>query len=359
MKFLKIAIVVGTRPEIIKMSPVIRQLKKHSDVELVLIHSNQHYSHNLDAIFFQELGLPAPHYNLNVGSGSHDYQISKIMQKMEPILNSEKPHVVLVQGDTNTVLAAAKAAHQAGSKIGHVEAGLRSYDLTMPEERNRIETDLISDYLFAVTDVQKNVLLKEGILPLKVHVVGNTVVDAVLENKEIAQSKLAKLTELGLSPKGYCLFTAHRGANVDTKEALSEIFKILAATPMKVCWPIHHRTQKSIQDHQLKLPQNVLLTEPLGYFDFLCLMQNASLIVTDSGGLQEEACILHVPCITIRENTERPETIEVGANVLVGRDLKKFKAALERKSPIDWKNPFGDGTSAKQIVDILKLSLRA
>lgn len=351
---MKVALVVGTRPEIIKMAPIIQELLTRN-IEFILIHSNQHYSENMDAIFFKELGLPTPHYNLGVGSGGHSSQTGNILIKIEPILEKEKPQVLLVQGDTNTVMAAALAAHKAGIKVGHIEAGLRSYDRTMPEESNRIIADHISDFLFAVTTKQQDILLKEGIAHDKIFVVGNTIVDAVNQNKDLAKSTSQILKTLRLAPQGYCLFTAHRPSNVDSKSALAEVLAIIAAVPFTVCWPIHVRTLKKIQDFDLRLPANTVTTEPLGYLDFIQLEQNAKLIVTDSGGLQEEACILGTPCITIRENTERPETVEVGANTLVGRDLNKFKEAIQ-SLPSAWANPFGDGTTAKKICDVIQTS---
>lgn len=354
MSQIKIAVIVGTRPEIIKMSPVIRELQSHSDIEFFIIHSNQHYSHNLDSIFFQELNLPEPRYNLNIGSGSHSYQIGKIMIEIEPILLSEKPNLILVQGDTNTVMASAIAAHKLGVKVGHIEAGLRSRDLSMPEESNRIITDHISDLLFAVTEVQKRDLLSEGLSPAKIKVVGNTIVDAVLQNIDLSLKSSKILAIHNLVSKEYCLFTAHRASNVDTREGLQDVCNILKCIPHTVFWPIHHRALKCLKDFEIVLPGNVLFAEPVGYFDFLCLEKNAKFIVTDSGGVQEEACILNVPCITIRENTERPETVSVGANTLTGRDLRKFQAAIAQLGDATWVNPFGNGDSSKLIVESVK-----
>lgn len=351
---MKIAIVVGTRPEIIKMAPVIREIQQRQ-LDFIIIHSNQHYSENMDAIFFKELDLPAPQYNLGVGSGGHSNQTGNILIKIEPILEKERPDIVLAQGDTNTVMAAALAAHKLGIKVGHIEAGLRSYDKTMPEESNRIITDHISDFLFAVTQNQYEILAKEGIPKEKIFLVGNSIVDAVLQNKDLASQNSTILSKLNLTPREYCLFTAHRVSNVDSKSSLQEVLSIIESIPYPVCWPIHLRALKKINEYKLTLPKNVIQSEPLGYLDFLQLEQNAKLIVTDSGGLQEEACILGVPCITIRENTERPETVEVGANQIVGRDLQKFKQAL-KNLPSQWVNPFGDGTTSSQICDIIARS---
>lgn len=347
---LKVAILIGTRPEIIKMSPVIRECEDRK-IPFILIHSKQHYSDDMDAIFFKELNLPAPHYDLEIGSTSHSNMIGNILIKLEPILEKEKPDVILLQGDTNTVLAGALAGSKLQIKVGHIEAGLRSYDRTMPEEGNRVVTDHLSEYLFAVTDKQVQILNKENIHKNKIFEVGNTVVDALLKNIEISQ-KSTILNTLNLTAKKYLLFTSHRASNVDKKETLVEIIDILKATSESVCWPIHRRTQKYLNEFNLLLPANVVTTTPLGYLDFLALEKNARMIITDSGGVQEEACILGVPCITIRENTERPETVEVGANILVGRSLEKFKKALEYNFTT-WKNPFGDGQTSKKILDII------
>lgn len=227
---MKIAIVVGTRPEVIKMSPLIRKCQEWG-VSFSLIHSNQHYSENMDRIFFEELRLPAPDYNLQVGSGGHSNQIGNILIKIEPVLHEVKPDIVLVQGDTNTVVAAALAAHKSGIKVAHIEAGLRSFDRTMPEESNRVMTDHLSDYLFAVTNVQSEILQSEGINRSKIKVVGNTIVDAVLCNKEIAIKRSDILKKLGLHSKKYCLFTAHRASNVDSKQSLEEVISLLKLIP--------------------------------------------------------------------------------------------------------------------------------
>ena len=351
---MKVALVVGTRPEIIKMTSIIREMQSRG-LDFFIIHSNQHYSENMDAIFFKDLELPAPKYNLGVGSGGHSNQTGNILIKIEPILIKEKPDLILVQGDTNTVFAAALAAQKLGIKVGHVEAGLRSYDKTMPEESNRIMTDHISDFLFAVTQTQKEILLKEGVTQENIFVVGNSIVDAVLQSKNLAFQKSTILDSLSLKKDQYILFTAHRAGNVDDRESLEKVLSIITSIPQTVCWPIHVRTVKKLKEFNLKLPSNVVTTEPLGYLDFLQLEANAKCIVTDSGGLQEEACILGIPCITIRENTERPETVNVGANTLVGLDLQKFKAAFNNL-PKQWSSPFGDGTTAIKICDIIQRS---
>jgi len=359
---MKIAIVVGTRPEIIKMSSLIQACIERN-INFVLIHTNQHYSSSLDEIFFQELALPKPHYNLNIGKeGGHANQTGHILIKMEPILIKENPDYLLVQGDTNTVMAASLAASKLGIKLGHVEAGLRSYDKTMPEETNRVVTDHISDYLFAVTETQQKILQQEGIDKSKIHVVGNTVADALLGNISRASIQSKLISKLSLVKKNYILFTAHRASNVDDYGHFSEIISILESLGkefrLPVVWPIHPRAKKKLQEFGLQLPMNVLQIDPTGYLDFLDLLYNAKLVITDSGGVQEEACILKKPCLTIRDNTERPETVEAGANVLVGRNkemILEYVRNLDSKFKT-WSSPFGDGKTAHYILNIIQES---
>lgn len=356
---MKIGIIVGTRPEIIKMAPVIRECQNRG-IPYFIIHSNQHYSQEMDSIFFDELELPKPHYNLGVGSGLHSNQTGNILIKMEPILVDEKPDVVLVQGDTNTVLAGALAASKLGIKVGHIEAGLRSYDRTMPEETNRILTDHMSDYLFAVGPNQETILKKEGVDSEKVFKVGNTVSDSLFQHLEISAEKSTILQDLGVTSKEFFLVTAHRASNVDTVASLNELLalfdKLHGQYSQRIIWPIHPRTQAKIKEFDIEVPGYLKLIPPIGYLDFIQLQKHAQLILTDSGGIQEEACLLGVPCITLRENTERPESIEVGANVLVGRDGDKAIEAAKKWLAADefsWENPFGDGHVAKHILDII------
>ncbi len=316
---MKIAIILGTRPEIIKLSPIIRECERRK-LDYCLIHTGQHYSYEMDRIFFDELKLPLPGYHLDVGSGSHGRQTGKMLAGIEDILAKEAPGLVYVQGDTNTVLAGALAASKLHIRIGHVEAGLRSFDRAMPEEVNRILTDHLSDLLFAPTAASKELLLKEGLAESRVFVTGNTIVDAVRENLMLTGKKL--LPSLGLSPKSYLLSTLHRQENVDDRARLTEIFKGLGLVSgeygLPVVLPVHPRTRKMIEAFGLKMPENVRLAEPVGFLEFLEAESNARLVLTDSGGVQEECCILGVPCVTLRESTERPETIQVGANVLAG-----------------------------------------
>jgi len=353
---LKIATIIGTRPEIIKMSSVIRGCIAQN-IEHFIIHSNQHYSENMDEIFFKELKLPLPKYNLNVGSGLHGEMTAKIILGVEKILIKEKPNWVLVQGDTNTVMAGALAASKLQSKIGHVEAGLRSYDRSMPEEINRIVADHISDALFAPTQKQADILKNEGIPSEKIIVSGNTIVDAVYHNLALVE----KHPELDhYKSEKYFLLTMHRPSNVDSEENLTELLAAITEASVKhgypVYFPIHPRTRKQIKKFGIKINNKHLkLINPVGYLEMLALEKNAELIFTDSGGVQEEACILRVPSVALRENTERPETLEVGSTVLVGHDNQKIISGAETmlKKKRNWPNPFGDGNAWKKIIDLL------
>ena len=354
---MKIAIILGTRPEIIKMSPIIR-LVEEKNIDYFIIHSNQHYSKNMDAVFFEDLNLPPPKYNLGIGSADHGNQTGKMLIKIEEILLKEDPSIVLSQGDTNTVLAGILAASKQNISCGHVEAGLRSYDRRMPEEKNRVICDVLSEFLFAPTNVQKEILNHEGISDNRIFVVGNTIVDAVYQNKNVAEQKSSILNKLDLKSNRYVLITAHRALNVDLKSSLKKLVKLInklqEITGLTVVYPIHPRTLAKLKKFNLKI-RNVKLIEPVRYIDFLTLEMNANLIVTDSGGIQEEACILHTPCITIRENTERPETLENGANRLVGLDILKLKKAVNfhKENGNSWKNPFGDGRTSQKIIEVI------
>lgn len=351
-----IAIILGTRPEIIKMSPIIRECEQRA-LDYFILHTGQHYSYEMDRTFFEQLELPEPKYNLDVGSGTHAEQTSRILTGIEKILLEEKPDIALVQGDTNTVLAGALAAAKLNIRVGHVEAGLRSYDRSMPEEVNRVMADHISDYLFAPTETARENLLREGIDDRKICVTGNTVVDAAYQNLEISKSRANVLETFGVDPKGYFLVTSHRQENVDNPEKLQNIIRGLEQIHQEynlpVIFPVHPRTRKMIQQFKISL-NGTIITDPIGYFEFLQLESNARLVLTDSGGVQEETCILGVPCVTLRENTERPETMKVGSNVLVGTDTEKILKGVQQmlESAKNWNNPYGDGTASKIIVTV-------
>jgi len=354
---MKIAVIVGTRPEIIKMAPVVRELENNG-VNYFILHTGQHYSYNLDRVFFEQLRLKDAKYNLEIGSGSHAEQTGKILIGVGKVLEIEKPDIVLVEGDTNSVFAGALAAVKLHISVGHVEAGLRSYDKQMPEEINRTLTDHCSDYLFAPTPKAREILLGEGIFEDKVFVTGNTIVDAVYQNLEIARETEDFLNTLHLTPSEYFLVTLHRQENVDDRARFAPILegldRLASEFGLPVIYPIHPRSQKMMAEFGLK-PQNVKLIEPTDFLRFLQLESNARLILTDSGGVQEEACVLKVPCVTLRDNTERPETIDVGANILAGASSDKMlacvKVMISREN--NWINPFGDGKAGKRIVEII------
>ncbi len=355
---MKTAVILGTRPEIIKMSPVIRECQAKG-LDYFILHSGQHYSHNLDRVFFEQLELPEPKYNLGVGSGSHAEEMGKMLIGIEKVLQQEKPDVVLVEGDTNTVLASALAAAKLHIKVGHVEAGLRSYDRKMPEEINRVLTDHCSDYLFAPTEEARLTLVGEGIAEGKTFVTGNTIVDAVYQNLKIANSsKVNTMKELHLQPKGYFLVTIHRQENVDNPGRFAGILKglnkIINESGVPTIYPIHPRSKARMSEFGLQAGQ-IRLVEPADFLSFLQLESNARLILTDSGGGQEESCILNVPCVTLRDNTERPETIEIGSNILAGTSPDQIVECSNKMlgAENDWRHPFGDGKAGKKIVRII------
>jgi UDP-N-acetylglucosamine 2-epimerase (non-hydrolysing) len=347
----KVAVVVGTRPEIIKMAPIIRELR-----DFYVIHTGQHYDYAMDEVFFEQLKLAKPKYRLDVGSCPPGEQLAKIISGTERVLYTEKPDIILSHSDTNTSLGAALAGVKARVKVGHVEAGLRSYDMDMPEEVNRILVDHCSDILFTPTFDTYAHLIDDGISNKLIQVVGNTIVDAVNQNLEIASQGI----ELGHKP--YALITLHRQENVDNPKRFADIMTGLNLVSKKhnlVCiYPIHPRSEKMMK--QLDIKQgDVVLMPPRDYFSFLCLEKNAKIILTDSGGIQEEACIMGVPCVTLRDNTERPESVKVGANRVSGTNpqdiLRCATEALE--SDKGWKNPYGDGHSGERIVKILEEKL--
>ncbi|MFC2000456.1 non-hydrolyzing UDP-N-acetylglucosamine 2-epimerase [Chloroflexota bacterium] len=350
----KVAVVLGTRPEIIKMSPVIRALEK-ANADFFILHSGQHYSYQMDRVFFEQLRLPGVKYNLEIGSGSHATQTARTLVGVESVLIKESPDVVLVEGDTNTVLAGALAASKLHIQVGHVEAGLRSYDRRMPEEVNRVLIDHCSDYLFAPTGNAKTILLGEGLAEESIYVTGNTIVDAVYENLQIASDRASILGRLGLNSRGYFLVTLHRQENVDEPARFSSIvegFERLATHfNLPVIYPIHPRSRKRMSEFNIEL-RNLRLIDPTDFLDFLQLEKNARLLLTDSGGVQEESCILGVPCVTLRDNTERPETIHVGSNILAGTSPNTIlECAIEMLGRTDsWANPFGDGRAADRIL---------
>jgi UDP-N-acetylglucosamine 2-epimerase (non-hydrolysing) len=354
---MKISVILGTRPEIIKMAPLLKILQdKRAD--FFTLHTGQHYSYQLDRVFFEQLEIPQPKYNIETGSGSHAEETGKMLIGIEKILTKEKPDIVLVEGDTNSVLAGALAAVKLGIRAGHVEAGLRSYDRTMPEEINRVIADHISDYLFAPTMSARQLLLREGISQYKVYLTGNTIVDAVYQNLELSRRKIDISGKFRLKSQQYFLATLHRQENTDNEERFTSILEglsqVAATHRLPVVYPAHPRSRK-ILDRLAKPPENIEIIEPVDFLSFLQLESNARLVLTDSGGVQEEACILRVPCVTLRDNTERPETLEVGANCLVGATAERIVEGAETMLAREknWENPFGDGKASEKIFNII------
>ena len=352
-----ITIILGTRPEIIKFSSILHSLQEQK-IPFSIIHTNQHYDTELDSIFFDELKLPKPDYRINSEYTTSAQQIGTMIIKLEEILLKTKTDMILVQGDTNSAQAGAIVASKLKIKLGHVEAGLRSYDDRMPEEFNRIVCDHLSTINFAPTKIQEQILLKEGIESKKIFVVGNTIKDVVSDFEHKLTD--APLEEHNLEKHKFILLTLHRPENVDNKQELEKIFngleKISEEHKLQIIFPIHPRTKKHITNWNLTMPKCIKAINPTGYFDFLALEKNASAIVTDSGGVQEEACILRTPCITTRISTERPETVDVGANAIAGTDPdcihNCFNMMMNKK--IDWTDPFGDGYAGETIVEICK-----
>ncbi|MCM8782575.1 MAG: UDP-N-acetylglucosamine 2-epimerase (non-hydrolyzing) [Candidatus Omnitrophica bacterium] len=362
--------VYGTRPEIIKLSPLIKIFRKRR-IPFFSIHTGQHYSYEMDKIFFKELDLPLPEYALRIKSKAPYQQgehTGRMLIEIEKILLRELPTCVIVQGDTNSVLAGALTAEKISTtesftgfhiKVAHVEAGLRSFDRAMPEETNRFIADHLSDYLFVPTVKEKELVLREGVPPSYIHITGNTIVDAVKQFIAISEQKSFVLKYLNLEKNSYLLLTLHRQENVDSKRTLVNIIQglkeVMRAVNKPIIFPMHPRTAKMLRRLKLHLPSGIRIIKPTGFLDFLWLEANAALVLTDSGGVQEEACILKIPCVTLRNNTERPETVSVGSNVVAGTNPDSILRHTLRmyNSKKKWPNPFGDGKAAQRIAQIL------
>ena len=352
----KILHAVGARPNFMKIAPILRELRRRASVSQVLVHTGQHYDAKMSDVFFRDLGMPDPDVHLGVGSGTHAQQTASVMTGIEPVLEREKPDVVVIAGDVNSTLAVALVASKMGLPLAHVEAGLRSGDWTMPEEINRVLTDRLSDLLFTPSRDGDENLRREGIDPSRVHFVGNVMIDSL--QAALPRAKESRIHErLELRKKGYALATLHRPANVDDPAALSRLLSALAAVAAEVpvVFPIHPRTRARLAPGFAA--KGLKLVEPLGYLDFLALTAGARLVMTDSGGIQEETTALGVPCLTLRENTERPVTVEVGTNQLVGTDPEKAIAAArevlagrakEGRLPELW-----DGRAAGRVAEVL------
>ncbi len=357
----KILSVVGTRPNFIKIAPLAKAFKKYrKDVKHLICHTGQHFDQRMSEVFFEDLQMPRPDFNLGVGSGSHAGQTARIMIELEKVLDAEKPDLVVVPGDVNSTMAAALVASKMGIPIAHVESGLRSFDKTMPEEINRIVTDVVSDFLFVTEHSGIHNLRSEGMDDGKIFFVGNTMIDT-LESHYDAIEACTITDQMKLEKEKYIVATFHRPSNVDDPEQLETLMDSLGrlAGMRKLVFPVHPRTRKNIARFGLenRMPKNLILTEPLGYIEFLSLMRYAELVITDSGGIQEETTYMNVQCITVRKNTERPITIDVGTNHLVGTSMDKVEKTatdiLEGTTKPGRIPELWDGKAAKRIVEII------
>jgi UDP-N-acetylglucosamine 2-epimerase (non-hydrolysing) len=352
---MKVLHVVGARPNFMKAAPVLAALREHRAVHQALVHTGQHYDANMSGTFFEQLGMPQPDHNLEVGSGSHARQTADIMVRFEQVALQEKPDLVLVYGDVNSTVAAALVACKLGIPVGHVEAGLRSSDRTMPEEINRLLTDQLSSLLFTPSADGDANLLREGVARGKVHLVGNVMIDTLI--RLLPQARNPNLPGL---PERFVLVTLHRPSNVDDPAGLASLVRALAQTSqtIPVVFPIHPRTRQKISQFNLGAATGgMLLTEPFGYLEFLWLQRHAAAIVTDSGGVQEESTYLQIPCLTLRTNTERPVTVELGTNILIGSDTSRLELELEKILAGNSKKgsipPLWDGQAGKRIAAIV------
>ena len=362
---MRIVTVVGARPNFMKAAPILRALRRYDGrFQLRLVHTGQHYDENMSGSFFQDLDMPAPDINLEVGPGTHAQQTAVVMMRLEPILLDFKPDLMIVVGDVNSTLAAALTAKKLGIRVAHVEAGLRSFDMSMPEEINRLCTDAIADDLFTTDRLADANLLREGVSPERIHFVGNVMIDLLFACREIAVNARAH-ERLGVEQGQYATLTLHRPSNVDSREKLSEILSaITEATEFPIVFPVHPRTRRRVEDFGfqhffIEKPNRpgIWMTGPLRYIDFLSLNMSAQLALTDSGGIQEETTILGVPCVTLRENTERPITVSEGTNRLGGTSGKSIveaiRAALSQctsdiRCPEKW-----DGKAAERIAQFI------
>jgi UDP-N-acetylglucosamine 2-epimerase (non-hydrolysing) len=367
--------VVGARPNFMKVAPVMAALAQYADARQTLVHTGQHYDVNMSDVFFQQLGIPAPDVNLEVGSGSHAQQTAQVMSRFELVVIEREPDIVLVYGDINSTVAAALVSAKLGIRVGHVEAGLRSGDRTMPEEINRLVTDQLADILFTPSEDGNANLAREGILPEKVHLVGNVMIDTLVRLLPAAlqhwQAGRFEVQGLEVEPNKYVLTTLHRPSNVDDPAVLEQILTVLSdiGQQLPVIFPIHPRTRQRLQSTHYAISRSIplgrntslRLLEPLSYLDFLALQRHAALVITDSGGIQEETSYLGIPCLTLRTNTERPVTVEMGTNTLVGNDLDllrtRFHAILDGDRSWDRRPPGGiplwDGHAAERIAAVL------
>jgi UDP-N-acetylglucosamine 2-epimerase len=368
---MKIVTIIGARPQFIKAAPFSRFLRNNylSKIEEVLVHTGQHYDTNMSDVFFSELEIPLPKYNLGIGSGEHGYQTGKMLMEIERVLLEEKSDLVIVYGDTNSTIAGSLAASKIHIPVAHIEAGLRSFNMLMPEELNRIVCDHISNFCFCPTETAVENLKKEGIFdgknlktsngkPIVVRNTGDIMFDAILYNKGLSEKKSVILSELDLKPKTYVLATVHRAENTDNVLRMKNIFDGFSKIPIDVILTLHPRTKKYIKEYNISIPHNVKIIDPVGYLDMIALQTNASVIMTDSGGVQKEAFFLRVPCITLRDETEWVETLKDGWNTLAQVDNDDIADIFRNVYGTDFKqrnqgNYFGDGESVSKIVSCI------
>jgi UDP-N-acetylglucosamine 2-epimerase (non-hydrolysing) len=354
----KVVAVVGARPNFMKIAPLMWEIGQRTGIDARLVHTGQHYDERMSRLFFDELRIPRPDYNLEVGSASHAVQTAEVMKRFEPVVLEEKPDAVVVVGDVNSTIACALTAVKLGVPVAHVEAGLRSFDRSMPEEINRVLTDAISHWLFVTEPSGRENLLREGVSEDRVFFVGNVMIDTLLACRARSEGSTV-LEDLGVTDRGYAVLTLHRPANVDDPRVLAGLMEAVAQVgrELPVVFPVHPRTRRALDGRAGGAVPGLRTTDPLGYLDFLKLVAHAALVLTDSGGLQEETTVLGVPCLTLRNNTERPATVDQGTNTLVGLEPGRVVAAARRvlstppgpaRVPDLW-----DGRAAARIIDVL------
>ncbi|MFQ5708606.1 MAG: non-hydrolyzing UDP-N-acetylglucosamine 2-epimerase [bacterium] len=363
---LKVMNVVGARPNFMKIAPIMAEMKKHTEIEATLVHTGQHYDAVMSKLFFEDLGIPEPDLYLGVGSAHHGAQTGRIMIAFEQVFLQRRPDVVVVVGDVNSTIACGLVAVKQGVQVAHVEAGLRSFDRSMPEEINRILTDQISDSLFVTEKSGEENLLKEGIDRRRIHFVGNVMIDTLLQHLGRARAS-AILEQLNLQPQKYAALTLHRPSNVDSREQFLDILQALkeVQTHLPIVFPMHPRSRERLnrfgfQDRLSEMPR-LIVTDPLGYLDFLKLMSESLFVLTDSGGIQEETTVLGVPCLTLRENTERPVTVAQGTNLVIGHKSERIVAEslkiLDGEVKAGRRPDLWDGQAAERIVAVLLQSV--
>lgn len=354
---MKILVICGARPNFMKIAPIMWEIRRRGGIDSYLVHTGQHYDAKMSDLFFEQLRIPRPDVDLGVGSGSHAVQTAEVMKRVEPVIIEQKPDVLLVVGDVNSTIASALVAVKLGVPVAHVEAGLRSFDRTMPEEINRILTDSISRWLFVSERSGLENLKGEGVGPDRVFFVGNVMIDTLLATRSHFERSTI-LADMGLTPGRFAVLTLHRPSNVDDPGVLSGILAALQGLTREipVVFPVHPRTRKALNGCPAAADSNLRLVDPLGYLEFMKLVGNARMVLTDSGGIQEETTVLGVPCITLRSNTERPATVTEGTNMLAGSDPKKIAAAWQQAmaAPKAARIPeLWDGRAACRILDIL------